>query len=88
MLALCQHNTLADYAFYYADIFDAGLNNASDLDIFVVSHMPQTPQCSLNTDSGSITTPSVGGKVAHRAPTGMQVILGQKSIVAGDLDYL
>ena len=25
MLALCQHNTLAYYAFYYAGIFDAGL---------------------------------------------------------------
>jgi len=25
MLALCQHNTLAYYAFYYASIFDAGL---------------------------------------------------------------
>ena len=24
MLALCQHNTLACYAFYYAGIFDAG----------------------------------------------------------------
>ena len=29
MLALCQHNTLAYYAFYYAGIFDAGL----DLDV-------------------------------------------------------
>ena len=27
MLALCQHNTLAYYAFYYAGIFDAGLVN-------------------------------------------------------------
>jgi len=26
MLALCQHNALAYYAFYYAGIFDAGLN--------------------------------------------------------------
>jgi len=26
MLALCQHNTLAYYAFYYAGIFDAGLS--------------------------------------------------------------
>jgi len=26
MLALCQHNTLAYYAFYYAGIFDAGLD--------------------------------------------------------------
>ena len=26
MLALCQHNTLAYHAFYYAGIFDAGLN--------------------------------------------------------------
>jgi len=25
MLALCQHNALAYYAFYYAGIFDAGL---------------------------------------------------------------
>ena len=25
MLGLCQHNTLAYYAFYYAGIFDAGL---------------------------------------------------------------
>ena len=25
MLALCQHNTLAHYAFYYAGIFDEGL---------------------------------------------------------------
>jgi len=25
MLALCQHNTVAYYAFYYAGIFDAGL---------------------------------------------------------------
>ena len=25
MLALCQHNTLAHYAFYYAGIFDVGL---------------------------------------------------------------
>ena len=25
MLVLCQHNTLAYYAFYYAGIFDAGL---------------------------------------------------------------
>ena len=25
MLALCQHKTLAYYAFYYAGIFDAGL---------------------------------------------------------------
>ena len=25
MLALCQHNTLAYYAFYYTGIFDAGL---------------------------------------------------------------
>jgi len=25
MLALCQHNTLAYYAFYYAGMFDAGL---------------------------------------------------------------
>ena len=25
MLALCQHNTLTYYAFYYADLFDAGL---------------------------------------------------------------
>ena len=25
MLALCQHNTLAYYAYYYAGIFDAGL---------------------------------------------------------------
>ena len=25
MLPLCQHNTLAYYAFYYAGIFDAGL---------------------------------------------------------------
>jgi len=24
-IALCQHNTLAYYAFYYAGIFDAGL---------------------------------------------------------------
>ena len=29
MLALCQHNnTLAYYAFYYAGIFDAGLNTS------------------------------------------------------------
>ena len=28
MLALCQHNTLAYYAFYYAGIFDAGLFHA------------------------------------------------------------
>ena len=27
MLALCQHNTLAYYAFYYAGIFDAGLQS-------------------------------------------------------------
>ena len=26
MLALCQHNTLACYAFYYAGIFDTGLS--------------------------------------------------------------
>jgi len=26
MLALCQHNTLAYYAFYYAGIFEAGLS--------------------------------------------------------------
>ena len=29
MLALCQHNTLAYYAFYYAGIFDAGLKESS-----------------------------------------------------------
>ena len=35
MLALCQHNTLAYYAFYYAGIFDAGL--ASEKGVAVIT---------------------------------------------------
>jgi len=31
MLALCQHNTLAYYAFYYAGIFEAGLGMVSGI---------------------------------------------------------
>ena len=31
ILALCQHNTLAHYAFYYTGIFDAGLLNSLQL---------------------------------------------------------
>jgi len=37
MLALCQHNTLAYYAFYYASIFDTGLCTILDPALYHVS---------------------------------------------------
>ena len=42
MLALCQHNTLAYYAFYYADIFDAGLGNNISERHYIISHTTDT----------------------------------------------
>ena len=36
MLALCQHNTLAYYAFYYAGIFDAGLHRDTNKTKYMV----------------------------------------------------
>jgi len=42
MLALCQHNTLAYYAFYYAGIFDAGLESTRPFS-FYVKHVSLRP---------------------------------------------